>query len=88
MATKKDPNDSSNGAGSSRVSASVEELLLSALERGDESLQTGRFLVTFKEGAGKKASNPWVLTRACALLMPGNLKVRPPHWKVLVMPML
>jgi subtilisin family serine protease len=34
-----------------RVSATVEELLLSALERGEETLQTGRYVITFKEGA-------------------------------------
>src|SRR5918994_3986443 len=33
------------------VSSPVEELLLKALERGDETFETGRFLVTFKEGA-------------------------------------
>jgi subtilisin len=36
---------------SARVSASIEELLLAAAERGNESLETGRFLMTFKEGA-------------------------------------
>ena len=30
---------------------SIEEMLLSALERGGDSLETGRYLVTFKEGA-------------------------------------
>ena len=34
-----------------RASSPVEELLLAALERGGESLETGRYLVTFKEGA-------------------------------------
>lgn len=33
---------------------SVDELLLAALERGDESFQTGRYLITFKEGAVKE----------------------------------
>jgi subtilisin len=50
MATKKESNSSSNG-GPNRVSSSVEELMLAALERGDDSYQTGRFLVTLKEGA-------------------------------------
>ena len=40
-------------AGSS-ASSSVEELLLAALERGDDSFETGRSLVTFKEGAAKE----------------------------------
>src|SRR5262245_273141 len=31
--------------------SSVDEALLAALERGDETLTTGRYLVTFKEGA-------------------------------------
>ena len=35
------------------VSAPVEELLLAAQERGDESLETGRYLITIKEGASE-----------------------------------
>lgn len=34
-----------------RLSAPVEELLAAALERGDESLETGRYIVTYKEDA-------------------------------------
>jgi Subtilase family len=34
--------------------SSVDELLLAALDRGNESFETGRFLVTFKEGAVKE----------------------------------
>ena len=34
-----------------RLSASVDDLLTAALERGDESLETGRFIVTYKENA-------------------------------------
>lgn len=37
---------------SAQASNTIEELLLAALDRGDDSLQTGRYLVTFKEGAG------------------------------------
>ncbi len=33
------------------LATSVDDMLLSAMERGEESLQTGRFIVTFKEGA-------------------------------------
>jgi hypothetical protein len=33
------------------LSASADELLLAALERGGDTTKTGRFLVTFKEGA-------------------------------------
>jgi subtilisin len=51
MATKKESND----GGHNRASASVEELLLAAQDRNDESYQTGRFLVTFKEGAEEES---------------------------------
>jgi len=39
-----------------RTSSSVDEMLLAALARGDDSLQTGRYLATFKEGAGDAAA--------------------------------
>ena len=42
---------SSGDDGSAGLSASADELLLRAAERGDDSLHTGRFIVTFKEGA-------------------------------------
>lgn len=35
----------------SLAASPVEEMLLAALERGDDSFETGRYLVTFKEGA-------------------------------------
>lgn len=38
------------------TSSSVDDLLLAALERGDESFETGRYLVTFKEGATKEGA--------------------------------
>jgi len=38
-------------AAAATTTRSVDEMLLAALERGDESLTTGRYLVTFKEGA-------------------------------------
>ena len=41
-----------NGANGS----SVDDMLLAAMERGDGSFETGRYLVTFKEGAGKDAA--------------------------------
>ena len=44
----------SSGTPASRASSPVEELLLAALERGGESLETGRYLVTFKEGAAEE----------------------------------
>ncbi|AKD54654.1 S8 family serine peptidase [Spirosoma radiotolerans] len=46
---KKESTNSSNGA--NRASSSVDELLLAALERNDTSFETGRYVVTFKEGA-------------------------------------
>ena len=51
---KKNPGRSPKARGNSgggRASSSVDELLLAALERGDDSLETGRYLVTFKETA-------------------------------------
>jgi subtilisin len=41
------------GASATRTSSSVDEMLLAALERGDDSFETGRLLVTFKEGASE-----------------------------------
>src|SRR4029453_14857919 len=41
-----------NGANGS----SGEDMLLAAMARGDGSFETGRFLVTFKEGAAKDAA--------------------------------
>ncbi len=42
---------------SNSASSTVEELLLAALERGGNTLETGRYLVTFKEGAKEEAIN-------------------------------
>lgn len=53
MATNDTQNDSSNGPLPNRISASVEELLLEALDRNDTSFQTGRYLVTLKTGSDK-----------------------------------
>ena len=44
---------------SSRTSSSVDEMLLAALERGDDSFQTGRYLATFKEGAMDAGAKPF-----------------------------
>jgi subtilisin len=38
-------------ADATRTSSPIDEMLLAALERGDDSFETGRFLVTFKEDA-------------------------------------
>ncbi len=51
MATKKNSSDSKKSVSSNSVASSVEDLLLSALERGNDNFETGRFLVTFKEEA-------------------------------------
>ncbi|SOD99516.1 S8 family serine peptidase [Spirosoma fluviale] len=51
---KKDANNSSNGGAANRASSSVDEILLAALERDDNSFETGRYLVTFKEGASEE----------------------------------
>jgi subtilisin len=51
MATKKGSKKAASDTTAYRVSSPVEELMLAALERGDESFETGRYLVTFKEGA-------------------------------------
>jgi subtilisin len=45
----------SGATGTLGVSATADELLLAALERGDDPSTTGRFLMTFKEGAGDAA---------------------------------
>ena len=37
------------------MTSSIDEMLLHASERGDDSLQTGRYIVTYKEGAGEVA---------------------------------
>jgi subtilisin len=52
---KKDGNPPPKGGGEQRISASVDELLTAALARGDESLETGRFIVTYKENAADEA---------------------------------
>jgi subtilisin len=51
MAKKGSNQQPPRGTGEPRISAGVEELLAAALARGDESLETGRFIVTFKENA-------------------------------------
>ena len=50
---QKDRSNSNNGGSPNRATTPVEELLLAALERGDDSFETGRYLVTFKEDAGE-----------------------------------
>jgi subtilisin len=63
MATKKRSRPAARRAGegggggaaaADGISSPVEQLLLAALERGGDSFDTGRVLVTFKEGAGEQ----------------------------------
>ena len=54
MATRKTRTRRASSSSPSRASSPVEELLLAAMERGDDSLETGRYLVTFKEGASEE----------------------------------
>src|SRR5207253_764495 len=49
MARKKINKPASGPEAANNASASVDELLLAALEKGGETLHTGRYLVTFKE---------------------------------------
>ena len=53
MATKKAREKTSDNTVATRTSSPVDEMLLAALERGGDSLETGRFLCTFKEGAAE-----------------------------------
>jgi subtilisin family serine protease len=55
MAKKKDSTNSQKGTSADDTSLSVEDLLLTALKRGDDSAQTGRYLVTYKGGSAKDA---------------------------------
>ena len=43
--------NASTDAGAAGTGSSVEAMLLAAAERGGDSLETGRYLITFKEGA-------------------------------------
>lgn len=54
MVTKKSRKRPTAAAATNRTSSSVDELLLAALERGDDTLETGRFIATFKEGAAEE----------------------------------
>jgi len=51
MAAKSPKPSSGDGDGQAGVGTGVEELLLAAQERGDDTLETGRYIVTFREGA-------------------------------------
>ena len=49
--THRTPNTTTSATSGTTVGSSVEELLLAAQERGGDSLETGRYLMTFKDGA-------------------------------------
>jgi subtilisin family serine protease len=58
MASKKENGDRSERAEAEpTVSSSVEELLLAANERGGDSLETGRYIMTLREDAGDEQFN-------------------------------
>lgn len=49
---------STSGSGDQGVGvSSYDQLLLEAMERGDESLQTGRFIVTYREGGQEEGAS-------------------------------
>lgn len=54
MAKKKITKPANVSVGPSLTTSSVDELLLAALERGGDTLETGRYLVTFKENSGNE----------------------------------
>ncbi|MFD1874161.1 S8 family serine peptidase [Hymenobacter bucti] len=54
---KQNKNDAPDGSGANHASSSIDDLLLAALARGDESGDTGRYLITFKDGAGEDGLN-------------------------------
>ena len=53
----KNKNDAPGDSGANQASSSIDDLLLAALARNDESGDTGRFLVTFKDGASEDGLN-------------------------------
>ncbi len=53
---KKQSKPTSKGSGEQRISASADDLLIAAQQRGDDSLETGRYIVTYKEDAREEAA--------------------------------
>ena len=53
MATKKEHKQPTESSSVQGVASSLDDLMLAALERGDGNMETGRYLITFKEGAGE-----------------------------------
>ena len=54
MAKKPNPAPAAEQPGT-HAASNIESMLLAAMERGDDSLKTGRFLVTYKDGSGDQA---------------------------------
>ena len=54
MVTRKGGKKPPSGTAAARASSPVDELLSAAVERGDGSLETGRYLVTYKKGAAEQ----------------------------------
>jgi subtilisin family serine protease len=54
MAKKQKRSRTAGSVNGARVSSNVDDLMLAALQRGDDTLETGRLLVTFKEGAAEE----------------------------------
>lgn len=54
MVTKRPRSKKPVAVSDTLASSSVDEMLLAALERGEDSLETGRYLITFKEGAAQE----------------------------------
>ena len=54
MAKKTPARSNKSTSTNSRPSSSVDDMLLASLQRGDDSLETGRYLVTFKEAAAEE----------------------------------
>ena len=48
---RKKPTPTTDASAASTAGASVDEMLLAAAERGSDSFETGRYVMTFKEGA-------------------------------------
>ena len=53
MASKQEQKQPTVSSSVQGVASSLDDLMLAALERGDGNMETGRYLITFKEGAGE-----------------------------------
>ena len=51
---RRTPSQPRAAAAAQQVSSSIEEMLLAALERSDGGLETGRYLITYREDAVKQ----------------------------------